>query len=60
MVKLAKHELGLLAKNRAINNYLNMSREKLLSILDEYDRIIENLSKKWTRENHKNAESFIQ
>ena len=45
MVKLAKHELGLIAKNRAINNYLHMSREELLSILDEYDRIIENLSK---------------
>ena len=29
MVKLTKYELGLIAKNKGINNHLNMSREKL-------------------------------
>ena len=44
MVKLTKHKLDQIAKNRSINNYLYMSREELLSSLDEYDRIIKNLS----------------
>ena len=45
MVKLTKYELKLIAKNRGINNYLNLSREKLLSTLDKLERITENLSK---------------
>ena len=45
IVKLAKHEPDQIAKNRGINNYLYISREELLSILDEYNRIIKNLSK---------------
>ena len=45
MVKLAKHELRLIAKNRGIKNYLNMSREKLLSTLDKSERITKNLIK---------------
>ena len=44
MVELTKYELDLIAKNRSINNYLCISREELLNILDEYDRIIKNLS----------------
>ena len=44
MVKLTKYELGLIAKNRGINNYLNMSREKFLRTLDKLERITENLS----------------
>ena len=44
MVKLTKHKLDQIAKNRSINNYLYMFREELLSSLDEYDRIIKNLS----------------
>ena len=48
MVKLTTYELRLIPKNRGINNYLNMSREKLLSILDKSERTTENLSKKWT------------
>ena len=35
MVKLTKNELRLTARNRGIKNYLNMSREKLLSTLDK-------------------------
>ena len=31
MEKLTTYELRLIAKNRRIKNYLNMSREKLLS-----------------------------
>ena len=46
MVKLTKHEIDRIAKDRGINNYLYMSREELLSILDKYDRIIKNLSEK--------------
>ena len=45
MVKLTKYELKLTAKNRGIKNYLNMSREKLLSTLDKLEYITENLSK---------------
>ena len=45
MVKLTTYELRLIAKTRGINNYLNMSREKLLSTLDKLERITENLSK---------------
>ena len=45
MVKLTKYELRLTARNRGIKNYLNMSREKLLSTLDKSERITENLSK---------------
>ena len=45
MVKLTKYELKLIARNRSINNYLNMSKEKLLSTLDKLERITENLSK---------------
>ena len=44
MVELTKYELDLIVKNRSINNYLCISREELLNILDEYDRIIKNLS----------------
>ena len=44
MVKLITHKLRLIARKRGIKNYQNMSREKLLSILDESERIFENLS----------------
>ena len=36
MANLTTHEIRLVAKNRGIKNYKNMSREKLLSTLDEY------------------------
>ena len=45
MVRLTEYELRIIAKNRGIKNYLNMSREKLLGTIDKYDHIIENLSK---------------
>ena len=38
MVKLTKHELTLIAINRGIKNYLNMSRKKSLSTLDKSER----------------------
>ena len=44
MVKLTKYELKLIAKNKGIKNYLNMSREMLLSALDKSERTTENLS----------------
>ena len=44
MVKLTTHELRLIAGRRGTKNYQNMSREKLLSTLDESERIFENLS----------------
>ena len=44
MVKLTTHEPRLIAGKRGIKNYQNMSREKLLSTLDESERIFENLS----------------
>ena len=45
MVKLTKNELRLIAKNRDIKNYQNMSKEKLLSTLDKLERVTKNLSK---------------
>ena len=44
MVNLTTHELRLIAGKRIIKNYQNMSREKLLSTLDESEHIFENLS----------------
>ena len=45
MVKMTENKLRIIAKNKGIKNYLNMSREKLLSTLDKLDRITKNLSK---------------
>ena len=45
MVRLRKYELGLIARNRGINNHQNMSREKLLSSIDKLEHITEDLSK---------------
>ena len=45
MVRLTKYQLGLIAKNRGINNHQNMSREKLLSSIDKLEHITENLLK---------------
>ena len=45
MIKLTKCEPRLIARNRGIKNYLNMSIKKLLSTLDKSEHITENLSK---------------
>ena len=37
MVKLTTHELRLITGKKVIKNYKNMSREKLLSTLDELE-----------------------
>ena len=50
MVNLTKYELELIAEKRGIKNYQNMSREKLLSTLDESERILENLSQNGFKE----------
>ena len=44
MVNLTTHELWLIAGKRGIKNYQNMSREKLLSTLDESERNFKNIS----------------
>ena len=44
MANLTTYELKVIARKRGIKNYQNMSREKLLSTLDESERIFENLS----------------
>ena len=45
MVNLTKHKLRLIAeKKRGIKNYKNMSREKLLSTLDESECNFKNIS----------------
>ena len=44
MVNLATHKLRLNAGKRGIINYKNMSREKLLSSLDELERNFKNIS----------------
>ena len=44
MVNLKTHELRLIAGKRGIKIYQNMSREKLLSTLDESEHIFKDLS----------------
>ena len=44
MVNLTTHELRLIAGKRGIKNYKNMSREKLLSTLDESEHSFKNIS----------------
>ena len=44
MVNLATHKLRLILGKRGIRNYKNMSREKLLSTVDELEHIFENIS----------------
>ena len=44
MINLTKYELKLIAGNRGIKNYQNMSKEKLLSAIVKSERITENLS----------------
>ena len=44
MVNLTTHKLRLIAGKRGIKNYQNMSREKLLSTLDESEHIFKDLS----------------
>ena len=44
MVNPTKYELKFMARNRGIKNYQNMSREELLSTLDESERILKDLS----------------
>ena len=44
MINLATHELRLITGKRVIKNYKNMSRETLLSTLDELESIFKNLS----------------
>ena len=43
MINLTKSELKLIARNRGIENYQNMSKEKLLSAIVKSERITENL-----------------
>ena len=44
MVYLTLYELQLIAGRKGIKNYENMSREELLSTLDESERNFNNLS----------------
>ena len=44
MVNLTTHELRLIAEKRGIKNYKYMSREKLLSTLDESECNFKNIS----------------
>ena len=44
MVNITTHELSLITGKRGIKNYKNMSREKLLSTLDESERNFKNIS----------------
>ena len=44
MVNLTTRELRLIVGQRGIKDYQNMSREKLLSTLDESEHILKDLS----------------
>ena len=44
MVNLTTHKLRLIAGKRGIKNYKNMSRENLLSTLDESECNLKNIS----------------
>ena len=60
MVNLTAEELKLIAEKRGIKNYKNMSREKLLSTLDESERILKKLSQNGLKWIAKNAKSFTK
>ena len=44
MINLSKYELKLIAGNRGIKNYQNVSKEELLNAIVKSERITENLS----------------
>ena len=44
MLNLTTHELRLIVGKRGIKNYKNMSKEKLLSIIDESEHNLKNKS----------------
>ena len=44
MINLSKYELKLIAGNRGIKNYQNVSKEELLNAIVKSERIAENLS----------------
>ena len=46
MVNLSEYELRLIAKIRDIKNYKNMTREKLLSTLNEIERNLNTISER--------------
>ena len=46
IVNLSEYELRLIGKNRGIKNHKNMTREKLLSTLDETERNLNTISKR--------------
>ena len=46
MVNLSEYELRLITQNRGIKNYNNMTKEELLSTLDETERNLNTLSEK--------------
>ena len=46
MVNLSEYELRLIAKNRGIKNYKNMTREKLLSTFDEIEHNLNTISER--------------
>ena len=46
MGNLSEYELRLIAQNRGIKNYNNMTKEELLSTLDETERNLNTLSEK--------------
>ena len=42
MIKLTEYELKLIARNRGIKNFQDMTEEKLLDAILKYDRITKN------------------
>ena len=46
MVNVSEYALRLIARNRGIKNYKNMTREKLLSTLDEKERNLNTVSER--------------
>ena len=45
MVKMTENKLKIIAKNKGVKNYQNMSKEELTSALDKLKSINENLSR---------------
>ena len=46
MVNVSEYALRLIARNRGIKNYKNMTREKLLSTLDEIERNLNTIAER--------------
>ena len=59
MVNLSEYELKLISKIKGIKNYKNMTREKLLSTLNEIERNLNTISERRLKAKMQNLSLII-